>query len=107
MLKITSEDLVPHQVEHVEEGGTSLFCHVPPLGEAQVVASVASKTGSQQRGQKQQAVGGHLQLRQAAHCFRITNMPFCHTEQRFFVAVVAFYFPTIEIGLHQHLQRHV
>src|SRR5271165_3124192 len=79
MLKITSEDLGPHQVEHVEEGGTSLFGEVPPFWKAQVFASIASKSRAEQRGQEHQAVSGHLQLRQAAHCFRIADMSFCHS----------------------------
>jgi hypothetical protein len=88
------------QIEQIQQRWTSRLA--PPLRQWEII-SRALETGTEQRGQQQETVTGHLQLRKPLDGLWIPDLPLGHSQQRFLIAVIAFDLPAIKIVLNQRL----
>ena len=59
---------------------------------------------SEEGGEEQQAVEGHLELGETRHRLRITHLALRDPEQGFLIAVIALNLPAMHVGLEEGFQ---
>ena len=98
----TIEELAAKEFKQIGNGWTTGW--PAPFGKRQKIAG-AAETVSVQRSQEKQAISGDLKLGQTIDSVRIADLAFSNADEGFFVAVIAFNFPAIDVSLKEKFQR--